>query len=215
VLGRLSMPHRRSVVEACRRRRRSGPTARAIAADLPSWGRALGPRRGRAVYKSQTRLDDGVSSLLQWWAESGVVRLANFCLGSAAGGGLFRLPGAVRRWWGRGSVEPFGLIGEAASFSLYPRCTGQSSPLPRSRWPASAGEDLEPLLDGGNDSSSNVGNSPGRCASWRSRSHDVENRLPANPARDADPVRSSRSPVVGPDRPPSYCEVRRPSRGRR
>jgi O-antigen ligase len=93
--------------------------ALAIAADFPLLGTGLGSFAAvEPFYKSQDAASTtAMSSLLQWWAESGVVGLALLSIGG--GWCLFRLPGAVRRVGTADRSLVFGLIGAAASFSLY------------------------------------------------------------------------------------------------
>jgi hypothetical protein len=93
--------------------------ALAIIADFPILGTGLGGFAAvEPFYKSQdAATTTALSSLLQWWVESGVVGLALLAIGGAWC--LCRLPGAVRRVGTADRSLVFGLIGAAASFSLY------------------------------------------------------------------------------------------------
>ena len=66
--------------------------------------------------QDETRTN-ALSSLLQWWVESGIVGLALLLVGMIWC--LYRLPGAVRRVGTADRALVFGLIGAAAGFSLY------------------------------------------------------------------------------------------------
>ena len=93
--------------------------SRAIVADFPVLGTGLGSFA--AIYPSYKTTDESrttaLSSLLQWWVESGAVGLSLLLI--AAVWCLVRLPGAVRRVGTADRVLAFGLIGAAAGFSLF------------------------------------------------------------------------------------------------
>jgi O-antigen ligase len=93
--------------------------ALAIVADFPIVGTGLGSFAAiEPYYKSADAASTTArSSLLQWWVESGAVGLALLLI--AAAWCLVRLPAAVRRVGTADRSLVFGLIGAAASFSLY------------------------------------------------------------------------------------------------
>jgi hypothetical protein len=93
--------------------------ALAIIADFPILGTGLGSFAAvDPFYKSRdAATTSALSSLLQWWVESGAVGLVLLLTGGAWC--LFRLPGAVRRVGTADRALVFGLIGAAASFSLF------------------------------------------------------------------------------------------------
>jgi O-antigen ligase len=99
--------------------RRVWTDALKIVADFPIVGTGLGTfATAFPFYKSEdaTRTS-ALSSLLQWWVESGAVGLA--ALSIAGAWSLFRLPGAVGRVGTADRSLVFGLIGAAVSFSLF------------------------------------------------------------------------------------------------
>ncbi|WP_254053370.1 O-antigen ligase family protein [Singulisphaera sp. GP187] len=87
--------------------------------DFPIFGTGLGSFT--SIYPSYKTQDEtrtnALSSLLQWWVESGFVGLALLLVGMIWC--LYRLPGAVRRVGTADRALVFGLIGAAAGFSLY------------------------------------------------------------------------------------------------
>jgi O-Antigen ligase len=87
--------------------------------DYPWLGTGLGSFASIfPYYKSQDQTPTtALSSLLQWWIESGAVGLALLTL--ALLWCLIRLPGAVRRVGTADRSLVFGLIGTAVSFTLY------------------------------------------------------------------------------------------------
>jgi O-antigen ligase len=93
--------------------------ALAIVADFPILGTGVGSFAiVEPFYKSSDASStSALSSLLQWWAESGLIGLSLLLIGGAWC--LFRIPGAVRRVGTADRSLVFGLIGTAASFSLY------------------------------------------------------------------------------------------------
>jgi hypothetical protein len=93
--------------------------ARAILADFPIVGTGLGSFPTVVpFYKSQDAASTtALSSVLQWWVESGFLGLA--LVGLAGLWCLKRLPGAVRRVGTADRSLVFGLIGAAASFTLF------------------------------------------------------------------------------------------------
>lgn len=90
-----------------------------IARDFPVFGSGLGSFASiYPFYKTQDETrTTALSTLLQWWVESGFVGVALLVLGVMWC--LFRLPGAVRRVGTADRALVFGLIGAAAGFSLY------------------------------------------------------------------------------------------------
>lgn len=90
--------------------------ARAIARDFPWVGSGLGSFPAiQPYYKSRDAASTtAMSSVLQWWAESGAVGLA--LLGCAALWAMIRLPGALRRVGSADRALAFGLVGAAACF---------------------------------------------------------------------------------------------------
>jgi hypothetical protein len=93
--------------------------ALAIVRDFPVFGSGLGSFASvYPFYKSHdaTRTT-ALSSLLQWWVESGAVGVS--LLLSGVLWSLYRLPGAVRRTGTADRALVFGLIGAAVGFSLY------------------------------------------------------------------------------------------------
>jgi hypothetical protein len=90
-----------------------------IIADFPIVGTGLGSFAAvDPFYKSRdAAMTSALSSVLQWWVESGLVGL--MLLATAGLWCLFRLPGAVRRVGTADRSLVFGLIGAAASFSLF------------------------------------------------------------------------------------------------
>lgn len=93
--------------------------ALAIVADFPVMGTGMGSFAAvEPFYKSQdAATTTALSSLLQWWVESGIVGLLLLLIGGSWC--LCRLPGALRRVGTADRSLVFGLIGAAASFSLY------------------------------------------------------------------------------------------------
>lgn len=87
--------------------------------DFPIFGAGLGSFSSiYPSYKSQDETrTNALSTLLQWWVESGFIGLALLSVGMIWC--LFRLPGAVRRVGTADRALVFGLIGAAAGFSLY------------------------------------------------------------------------------------------------
>jgi hypothetical protein len=90
-----------------------------IVADFPILGTGLGSFGAvHPFYKARDEaMTAAFSSVLQWWVESGAVGLV--LLASASLWCLLRLPGAVRRVGTADRSLVFGLIGAAASFSLF------------------------------------------------------------------------------------------------
>ncbi|WP_406700366.1 O-antigen ligase family protein [Singulisphaera sp. Ch08] len=90
-----------------------------ITRDFPIFGAGLGSFASiYPLYKTQDETrTNALSSLLQWWVESGFVGLAILIIGMIWC--LYRLPGAVRRVGTADRALVFGLIGAAAGFSLY------------------------------------------------------------------------------------------------
>jgi hypothetical protein len=90
-----------------------------ITRDFPIFGTGLGSFS--SIYPSYKTSDEtrttALSSLLQWWVESGFVGLAILFI--AMLWCLCRLPGAIRRVGTADRALVFGLIGAAAGFSLY------------------------------------------------------------------------------------------------
>src|SRR5262249_30256391 len=93
--------------------------ARGMIADFPLVGTRLGGFAPISpYYKSEdAATTTALSSALQWWVESGVTGLA--LLGLAVLWCLARLPAAVRRVGTADRSLVFGLIGAAASFTLF------------------------------------------------------------------------------------------------
>jgi hypothetical protein len=91
--------------------------ARAIARDFPLVGVGFGSFPTiQPYYKTRDASSTtAMSSLLQWWAESGAVGLA--ILGIAALWGLVRLPGAIRRVGSGDRALAFGMIGAPVCFA--------------------------------------------------------------------------------------------------
>jgi hypothetical protein len=90
-----------------------------ILADFPAVGTGLGSFGAVfPFYKSQdAATTSALSSLVQWGVEAGVVGLALVAI--AGIWSLFRLPGSVRRVGTGDRALVFGLIGAAASFTLF------------------------------------------------------------------------------------------------
>ena len=99
--------------------RRVWTDALKIVADFPVVGTGLGTFAvAFPSYKSQdAATTSALSSVLQWWVEAGAVGLALLLIAGAWS--LCRLPGAVRRVGTADRSLVFGLIGAAASFSLF------------------------------------------------------------------------------------------------
>jgi hypothetical protein len=93
--------------------------AQAIAADFPIVGTGLGSFSAiEPFYKTRDAASTSAeSSLMQWWVESGIAGLVLMFLGAAWC--LYRLPHAVRQVGTADRSLVFGLIGAAASFSLF------------------------------------------------------------------------------------------------
>jgi hypothetical protein len=93
--------------------------ALAIVADFPILGTGLGSFAAvEPFYKTRdAAMTTALSSLLQWWVESGAIGLSLLLV--AAVWCLLRLPGALRRVGTADRSLVFGLIGAAASFSLF------------------------------------------------------------------------------------------------
>lgn len=91
----------------------------AITRDFPIFGTGLGSFSSiYPSYKSQDETrTNALSTLLQWWVESGFIGLALLFIGMIWC--LCKLPGAVRRVGTADRALVFGLIGAAAGFSLY------------------------------------------------------------------------------------------------
>jgi O-antigen ligase len=91
--------------------------ARAIARDFPVFGAGLGSFASiQPYYKTRDASSTtAMSSLLQWWAESGAVGLA--ILGLAVLWALIRLPGAIRRVGSGDRTLAFGMIGAPVCFA--------------------------------------------------------------------------------------------------
>lgn len=91
----------------------------AITRDYPVFGTGLGSFA--TIYPWYKTLDESrttaLSSVLQWWIESGLVGLAIVLFGAVWC--LYRLPKAVRRVGTADRALVFGLIGAAAGFSVY------------------------------------------------------------------------------------------------
>lgn len=92
--------------------------ARAIVADFPLVGTGLGGFPSiQPYYKGRDAASStAMSSLLQWWSESGAVGLA--LLGIAAIWGLVRLPGSIRRVGSADRALVFGMVGAAVCFGI-------------------------------------------------------------------------------------------------
>lgn len=90
-----------------------------IARDFPIVGTGLGTFASvYPFYKTQdAAATTAMSSLLQWWVESGVVGLGLLAVGLLWC--LVRLPGAVRRVGTADRALAFGLIGAAAGFMVF------------------------------------------------------------------------------------------------
>jgi len=90
-----------------------------IARDFPLLGTGLGTfSTVYPYYKTQdAATTTAMSSLLQWWVESGFVGLG--LLGAGLLWSLYKLPGAVRRVGTADRALAFGLIGAAVAFTLF------------------------------------------------------------------------------------------------
>jgi O-antigen ligase len=90
-----------------------------IARDFPVMGTGLGTFASvYPFYKTQDAASTtAMSSLLQWWVESGYVGLGLLAIGLVWC--LVRLPGAVRRVGTADRALAFGLIGAAAGFTVF------------------------------------------------------------------------------------------------
>ena len=90
----------------------------AIARDFPIVGSGLGSFPSiQPYYKGRDASSaTAMSSLLQWWAESGAFGLA--LLGIASVWGTIRLPGAIRRVGSADRALAFGMVGAAVCFAV-------------------------------------------------------------------------------------------------
>ncbi len=90
-----------------------------IIRDFPLLGTGLGTFASiYPYYKSRDAASTtALSSVLQWWVESGLVGLVLLALGAIWV--IWRIPGSVRRVGTADRVLAFGLIGAASGFTLY------------------------------------------------------------------------------------------------
>jgi hypothetical protein len=90
-----------------------------IARDFPLLGAGLGSFSGIHPYYKTTDAapNTALSSLLQWWAETGLAGMA--VLGLALSWVIVRLPGAIRRVGTADRCLAFGLVGSMVSFAAF------------------------------------------------------------------------------------------------